>query len=374
MIEAPDLSLAALAPLLFVFGAACVGVLIEAFWPRDSRHPVQVAVALVGTLGGLVCTLLLAGTRRGHRRGRARRRRRRALPAGDHRRARRARAAAVRRAGARPGAVGVRDVGRRPGGQPPRPRARHLRAGADRGLPAGDLRHRRHDAVRRAQRPADHVRRARGAQPAAVPDQRAGPPAPAALAGGGGQVLPARRLRLGLLPLRPGAGLRRHRQRPPARHPRGRPRRGQRHPARARARAAHRRPAVQGQRRAVPHLDAGRLPGGADPGHRLHGGLHEGRRVRGDPAAALRRLRHRRVDVAAADLRGRDRLHGRRRRHGAHPDRPQADARLLLDRARRVPPHRRSRSRRRRRGLRPGGHDVLPARPTGSRRSASSPS
>ncbi|TFV76905.1 NADH-quinone oxidoreductase subunit NuoN [Blastococcus sp. CT_GayMR19] len=61
MIEAPDLSLAALAPLLFVFGAACVGVLIEAFWPRDSRHPVQVAVALVGTLGGLVCTLLLAG-------------------------------------------------------------------------------------------------------------------------------------------------------------------------------------------------------------------------------------------------------------------------------------------------------------------------
>jgi NADH-quinone oxidoreductase subunit N len=61
MIEAPEISLAALAPLLFVFGAACVGVLIEAFWPRNSRHPVQVAVALVGTLGGLVCTLLLAG-------------------------------------------------------------------------------------------------------------------------------------------------------------------------------------------------------------------------------------------------------------------------------------------------------------------------
>ncbi|TFV68937.1 NADH-quinone oxidoreductase subunit NuoN [Blastococcus sp. CT_GayMR20] len=63
MIEAPDLSLAALAPLLFVFGAACIGVLVEAFWPRDSRHPVQVTVALVGTVGGLVCTLLLAGTR-----------------------------------------------------------------------------------------------------------------------------------------------------------------------------------------------------------------------------------------------------------------------------------------------------------------------
>ncbi|SHN79929.1 NADH dehydrogenase subunit N [Geodermatophilus obscurus] len=61
MIEAPDLSLAALAPLLFVFGAACVGVLVEAFAPRESRHPVQVAVALVGTLGGLVTSLLLAG-------------------------------------------------------------------------------------------------------------------------------------------------------------------------------------------------------------------------------------------------------------------------------------------------------------------------
>ncbi len=63
MIEAPELSLAALAPLLFVFGAACIGVLVEAFWPRDSRHPVQVAVAMVGTLGALVCTLLLSGSR-----------------------------------------------------------------------------------------------------------------------------------------------------------------------------------------------------------------------------------------------------------------------------------------------------------------------
>src|SRR3712207_8879056 len=63
MIEAPDLSLAALAPLLFVFGAACIGVLVEAFGPRESRHPAQVAVALVGTLGGLVATLLMTGTR-----------------------------------------------------------------------------------------------------------------------------------------------------------------------------------------------------------------------------------------------------------------------------------------------------------------------
>jgi NADH-quinone oxidoreductase subunit N len=65
MIEAPDLSLAALAPLLCVFVAACIGVLVEAFGPREHRHPIQVAVALVGTLGGFVGTLVLAvaGTR-----------------------------------------------------------------------------------------------------------------------------------------------------------------------------------------------------------------------------------------------------------------------------------------------------------------------
>jgi NADH-quinone oxidoreductase subunit N len=62
-IQAPDLSLAALAPLLFVFGAAAVGVLVEAFAPRPVRHPVQVTIALVGMVGAFASTLLLAGTR-----------------------------------------------------------------------------------------------------------------------------------------------------------------------------------------------------------------------------------------------------------------------------------------------------------------------
>jgi NADH-quinone oxidoreductase subunit N len=62
MIEAPDLSLAALTPLLFVFGAALVGVLVESFAPRHVRQPVQIALALVGTVGAGATTLLLAGT------------------------------------------------------------------------------------------------------------------------------------------------------------------------------------------------------------------------------------------------------------------------------------------------------------------------
>ncbi|MPR00567.1 NADH-quinone oxidoreductase subunit NuoN [Modestobacter sp. I12A-02628] len=62
-INAPDFSLAGITPLLCVFGAAAVGVLVEAFAPRNVRHPVQVAVALAGTLGALVACVLLAGTR-----------------------------------------------------------------------------------------------------------------------------------------------------------------------------------------------------------------------------------------------------------------------------------------------------------------------
>src|SRR4051795_10268790 len=61
-IDAPAIAYTALSPELFVFGAAAVGVLVEAFAPRAVRHPVQVTVALVGTVGAFVATLLLAGT------------------------------------------------------------------------------------------------------------------------------------------------------------------------------------------------------------------------------------------------------------------------------------------------------------------------
>ena len=73
-------------------------------------------------------------------------------------------------------------------------------------------------------------------------------------------------------------------------------------PAADRHRPAVGRPAVQGRRRAVPGLDARRLPGRPDPGHRLHGGRHQGRRVRRDHAPVLRRPRRRPLVVAADDV------------------------------------------------------------------------
>ncbi len=60
--NAPNLEYAELAPLLTVFGAAVIGVLIEAFAPRRVRHPVQVALALLALLAALVQVILLAGT------------------------------------------------------------------------------------------------------------------------------------------------------------------------------------------------------------------------------------------------------------------------------------------------------------------------
>ena len=173
---------------------------------------------------------------------------------------------------------------RRRGGRVRRPRPRRCPAAtsertltqrgldADRGLPAAHVRGRRHAALPGGQRPADDVRRARGALAAAVPAVRPGPPPPAALAGGRAQVLPARRVLLGVLPLR-------HRRCSTATPGTVEPRRASptrssatagtaTTPAAHRHRAGRGRPAVQGRRGAVPLVDARRLPGRADPDHR----------------------------------------------------------------------------------------------------------
>ena len=61
-ITSPEIAYAEIAPLLLVFGAALIGVLIEAFAPRGSRRALQIAVSCLGLLGALVATVLLAGT------------------------------------------------------------------------------------------------------------------------------------------------------------------------------------------------------------------------------------------------------------------------------------------------------------------------
>jgi len=58
---APSVSYAAISPMLAVFGAAVVGVLVEAFAPRRARAGIQLVVALLGLVGGLVAIGLLAG-------------------------------------------------------------------------------------------------------------------------------------------------------------------------------------------------------------------------------------------------------------------------------------------------------------------------
>jgi NADH-quinone oxidoreductase subunit N len=61
----PALNYFALAPMLILFGAACVGILLEAFLPRAVRQPVQVVLALVALLGSLVAVIVQAVTSEG---------------------------------------------------------------------------------------------------------------------------------------------------------------------------------------------------------------------------------------------------------------------------------------------------------------------
>ncbi len=60
-ILSPELSYAPAAPMLLVFVAALVAVLVEAFAPAARRRALQIWVSVVGLLGALVATILLAG-------------------------------------------------------------------------------------------------------------------------------------------------------------------------------------------------------------------------------------------------------------------------------------------------------------------------
>jgi NADH-quinone oxidoreductase subunit N len=59
-IEPPTIEYAQLAPMLIVFGAAVLGVLVEAFVPRRARYGVQLALALTALVAAFAAVLRLA--------------------------------------------------------------------------------------------------------------------------------------------------------------------------------------------------------------------------------------------------------------------------------------------------------------------------
>ena len=108
---------------------------------------------------------------------------------------------------------------------------------------------------------------------------------------------------------------------------------------RGRAGHDHRRARVQVIRGAVPHVDAGRVPGRPHTGHGLHVGRHEDRRAGRHAPRPHHRVPGARPDVDDRD-RG-DRLHlarGRQPRR-ARADEREAPARVLVDLAGRVHAH-----------------------------------
>ncbi len=61
-IQSPELVYGPIVPMLIVFGAAVIGVLIEAFAPAAQRRALQIGVAAVALIGALVSVVSLAGT------------------------------------------------------------------------------------------------------------------------------------------------------------------------------------------------------------------------------------------------------------------------------------------------------------------------
>ena len=62
-IPTPSISYSGLLPVLIVLGAACVGVLVEAFLPEESRWAAQTGVALVGLIAALVAVVVVVAHR-----------------------------------------------------------------------------------------------------------------------------------------------------------------------------------------------------------------------------------------------------------------------------------------------------------------------
>jgi NADH-quinone oxidoreductase subunit N len=59
-VNLPHLEYAALAPMLILFGAACLGVLVDAFAPRAARYGIQIVLTLAALIAALVAIVMRA--------------------------------------------------------------------------------------------------------------------------------------------------------------------------------------------------------------------------------------------------------------------------------------------------------------------------
>jgi NADH-quinone oxidoreductase subunit N len=64
-VNAPSVTYGLILPMLIVFGAGVVGVLVEAFLPRAARYAAQVGVALVGLVAAFVAVVLASDDAKG---------------------------------------------------------------------------------------------------------------------------------------------------------------------------------------------------------------------------------------------------------------------------------------------------------------------
>ena len=192
---------------------------------------------------------------------------------------------------------------------------------------------RRDGLLRLGREPDDDVPGPRVVLDRALHPRRARHP-PQGVARSRAQVSHRRQLRIGVPPLRLRPHVRRHGgarlQRDPGRNRRGRP------PLRRRDGDDHRRPRVQGVRRALPHVDTRRVRGSSDPGDRVHVGGNQGSSSRRDTAHPRDRVPGAVRGLVGRDRRPRRRLTDRRQSRGARPDEREAPARVLVGLAGRV--------------------------------------
>jgi NADH-quinone oxidoreductase subunit N len=62
-VKLPPIDYGALLPMLILFGAACVGVLVEVMTPRRSRNAIQLSLALVAIVAAFIAVIVERGTR-----------------------------------------------------------------------------------------------------------------------------------------------------------------------------------------------------------------------------------------------------------------------------------------------------------------------